>query len=51
MWFKDIRCRILMKDILMNIERTDLRRNKIKKGASKLRQALDAPFLVFVFFS
>jgi len=26
-----------MKDILMNIERIDLRRNKIKKGASKLR--------------
>ena len=37
MWFKDIRYRILMKDILMNIERIDLRRNKIKKGASKLR--------------
>lgn len=26
-----------MKDILMNIEIIDLRRNKIKKGASKLR--------------
>ena len=41
MWFKDIRCRIFdvgysMKDILMNIERIDLRRNKIKKRCIKV---------------
>lgn len=39
-----------MKDILMNIERTDLRRNKIKKRCIKAEISFRCTFFSFCLF-